>query len=321
MIKELLKEKEPIAYTILKNTLESGKLAHSYLFSGELNNLKIDAAYLLAQSIIENNNSFACEECETCQRIKNNEYFDVIYIDGYESSIKNEMVERIMDEFSKTALEKSGKKIYIISNVNNASNKALNSLLKFMEEPSNDNTYSIIITDRKEDLLPTIVSRCLEIPFMTRDFSHIVKQYEELGFSNLESNLLTNSFHMLINNISEERELFFNALELVYETIDSLDNKEYIPILYSQNIYNDYRNDDLKKITAYYLDIMIYMIEDCFSNKNKDDEEYNEKINILKNNNPIKLLEIFEEAKDKLLMNVERKLLFDSIAFSIISYT
>ena len=320
MIKDKLKESEKIAYTILKNTLESGRLAHSYLFSGELNNLKIETAYLLAQSIIEGKNDFACEECNTCKRIRNNEYFDVIYIDGYEGLIKNEMIEHIMDEFSKTALEASGKKVYIIANVNNASNKALNAILKFMEEPGNDNTYSIFITDRKEELLPTIVSRCLEIPFITRDFSHIYQEYENLGYSEVDSRLLTNSFHMFIDNIEEEKELFFNAKQLVYETIDNLDNKDYIPLLYYQDIYNEYKNEDLKVITNYYLDIFIYMIEDCISAYIGDDDEYNEKLMIIKNNNYLKLLEILEEAKDKLLINVERKLLFDGIAFSIISY-
>ena len=320
MIKDKLKESEKIAYTILKNTLESGRLAHSYLFSGELNNLKIETAYLLAQSIIEGKNDFACEECNTCKRIRNNEYFDVIYIDGYEGLIKNEMIEHIMDEFSKTALEASGKKVYIIANVNNASNKALNAILKFMEEPGNDNTYSIFISDRKEELLPTIVSRCLEIPFITRDFSHIYQEYENLGYSEVDSRLLTNSFHMFIDNIEEEKELFFNAKQLVYETIDNLDNKDYIPLLYYQDIYNEYKNEDLKIITNYYLDIFIYMIEDCISAYIGDDDEYNEKLMIIKNNNYLKLLEILEEAKDKLLINVERKLLFDGIAFSIISY-
>ena len=58
MIKDDLKKSEPIAYQSLLNGLKNNKVAHSYLFSGEYNPLKIEAAYLLAQSIIENNNDF-----------------------------------------------------------------------------------------------------------------------------------------------------------------------------------------------------------------------------------------------------------------------
>ena len=81
MIKDLLKEKEPIAYLSLKNDLNNNRLAHCYLMYGELNPLKTEAAFLLAQSIIEDNNDFACETCETCKRIKEGKYFDIRIID------------------------------------------------------------------------------------------------------------------------------------------------------------------------------------------------------------------------------------------------
>lgn len=152
MVIDDLRNTEPIAYQSLGNALKKNKVAHSYLFSGEYNPLKVDVAYLLAQSIIEGKNDFACEVCNTCVRIRNDNYFDVIHIDGYKESIKKDDIERIVDEFSRTALESSGKKVYILSNINNASAKVLNMILKFMEEPSNSNTYGILITDKKEDI-------------------------------------------------------------------------------------------------------------------------------------------------------------------------
>ena len=76
MIKEQLLKAEPVAYQSLRNALLNNKVAHSYLFSGEYSPFKIDTAYLLAQSIIEGNNDFACEECNTCKRIRKNKYFD-----------------------------------------------------------------------------------------------------------------------------------------------------------------------------------------------------------------------------------------------------
>ena len=149
MVKEELQEKEPIAYRSLYNALKNRKVAHSYLFSGEYSPLKIDTAYLLAQSIIEGKDDFACEECDTCRRIRRNQYFDVIYVDGYQKSIKKDDIEVILDEFSRTSLEVSGKKVYILANINNASVKVLNMILKFMEEPGNGDTYGIFISDRK----------------------------------------------------------------------------------------------------------------------------------------------------------------------------
>jgi hypothetical protein len=66
--------------------------------------------------------------------------------------------------------------------------------------------------------------------------------------------------------------------------------------------------------------IMIKMIEDALEGKQLEDNEYNSYLAIINSHNPIKLLEIFEKANDKILYNAERKLLFDAISYEIISY-
>lgn len=321
MVIDRLKQNEPIAYQILSNALKNNKVAHSYLFSGEYNPLKIDVAYLLAQSIIENNNDFACEECDTCRRIKNNTYFDVIYVDGYTSLIKKDDIVRIMEEFAKTSLESSGKKVYILANINNSSVKVLNMILKFMEEPTNSNTYGIFITDKKEDLLPTIVSRCEDIPFLTRDFSFLIDQYLEAGFEYGDAYLLSNILHSFDKDFDLNDPYYLNAKEYVYKTIDTLNNKNYLPVLFYSEFYQLFKDrDEFKKCVDYYLSIMIKMLTDSIEKIQIDDDDYNDHLEMLRKYDIGKLLQIFMEANDKLLINAERKLLFDSIACQIISY-
>ena len=321
MIKEELKNSEPIVYQTLLNALENKKVAHSYLFSGEYNPLKIETAYLLAQSIIEDNDGYACETCNTCKRIRNNEYFDVIFVDGYKTSIKKDDIENILDEFSRTSLESSGKKIYILANINNASNKVLNMILKFMEEPSNENTYGIFITDKKEDLLPTIVSRCQNIPFMTRDFSFLIDRYLNVGFDYVDAYLLSNTLHSFDENFDLNDPYYLGGKEYVYKTLDYLDDKNYLPVLFYKEFYTLFKDrDEFKKCVDYYMAIMIKMIEDALVDKTIEDDEYNTYLKKIKDHNPIKLLEIFEKANDSILYNAERKLLFDAISYEIISY-
>ena len=321
MIQDELKQKEPIAYRSLGNCLKNNKVAHSYLFSGEFSPLKIDAAYLLAMSIIEDKNDYACETCDTCVRIRNNEYFDVIYIDGYKQTIKKDDIDRIMDEFSRTSLEANGKKVYILANINNSSTKVLNMILKFMEEPSNDNTFGIFITDKKEDLLPTVVSRCEEIPFLQRDFSYLINEYIANGFDSTDAYLLTHIFHEYKNDFDLNDPYYLQAKDYVYKTIESLNDTSYIPVLFSRELYVSFKDrDELRTLTDYYLDIMIKMIEDALVNKMIDDEDYNNHLATLRKYKLAKLFEIMSDAKDKILVNAERKLLFDSIAYQIISY-
>ncbi len=320
MIKEILAEKEPIAYRTLQHALSEGKVAHSYLFSGEYSPLKIDAAILLAQSIIEGKGRFADEESPVSQRIRNRQYLDFLYLDGYKGLIKKETVSSLIERFSATAVEESGRKVYIVANVNNMNVNGINALLKFMEEPSGQN-YGIFITDRKEDVLPTIVSRCQEVPFLQRDFSAVEEEYLHSGFEESDAHLLAEILHNYDPEFDKDNEFFQNAKDFVYQTIDLLDKKDYIPVLYYRDLYSLYSNrDDMKVCTDYYLDIMIRMLEDAIGDIRIDDEEYNGKLRKLKAHDPAKLLEIFEDARDKTLLMPERKLLFDAIAYAIISY-
>ncbi|MBQ2582611.1 MAG: hypothetical protein II577_01800 [Erysipelotrichaceae bacterium] len=321
MIREELKNSEPIAYRLLENALRNGRVAHSYLFSGEYSPLKIEAAYLLAMSIIEGKGDFACEECDTCKRIRKGTYFDVIYIDGYRESIKKDMVDRILDEFSRTSLESAGKKVYILANINNASLKVLNMILKFMEEPGNSDTYGILISDRKEDLLPTIVSRCEDVPFLTRDFSHLIKDYEEKGFDYIDAYLLADIYHSFESELDLNDPHYFTAKEYVYQTLENLDNKEFLPVLFYRDFYPSFKDrDDFKTCTDRYLSIMIRMIEDAIAEKKTPDEDYDSHLEMIRNHKPEKLLEIFENASDATLRNAERRLLFDGIAYEILTY-
>ena len=320
MIKDILKDKEPVAYISLKNDLVNSKLAHSYLLFGELNPLKTEAAFLLAQSIIEDKNDFACETCDTCKRIKDNKYFDVIYIDGYKKTIKKEDIEYIMDEFSKTSLEKSNRKVYIISNINNSSPKVLNMILKFMEEPSNEDTYGIFTSDNLDSLLSTVVSRCQKIPFMTRDFSNLINDYVEAGFDDIDAYLLSKIKHQFEAELDLNDEKYLAGKEYVYKTIENLNNRKYIPVLFSREFYIAVGKDDFKETTDYYLNIMMIMLEDALSNYSTNDSEYNKYLEILKANNPAKMMKIISEALDKTTIAINRQLLFDQIASQIISY-
>jgi DNA polymerase-3 subunit delta' len=80
-------------------------------------------------------------------------------VNGYASNIKKEDILNIINRFSKTGVEERGIKIYIIYGIEYATSQAVNSLLKFLEEPPK-NTYAILTTRSINLVLPTIKSRC-----------------------------------------------------------------------------------------------------------------------------------------------------------------
>ncbi|MBQ5554569.1 MAG: hypothetical protein IIT44_02180, partial [Erysipelotrichaceae bacterium] len=218
-------------------------------------------------------------------------------------------------------LETSGKKVYILANINNASVKVLNMILKFMEEPSSSNTFGIFITDRKDDLLPTIVSRCQEVPFLTRDFSFLIEKYVDRGFDPTDAYLLSAIIHRFDPEFDLNDPVYLGAKEYVFKTIETLDEKDYLPVLFYREFYSLFKErDDFRKLVDMYLSIMIVMINDALQHRQLDDEQYNSYLRMIEAHKPGKLLQIFVDAGDKAARNAERKLLFDAISYEIISY-
>lgn len=164
MFSEEMKKNQKIAYRILYNALDRNSLAHAYLFVGEEGTPKLECAYYLVQSLLCENDIMACETCDDCMHVSTHGYADLIYVDGKTTTIKKKDILDIQERFSKTKLELKGKKVYILDGVENSTKEAMNSLLKFLEEPESD-TLAILISNNPDRLLETIVSRCQTIPF------------------------------------------------------------------------------------------------------------------------------------------------------------
>ena len=148
----------------LKSSIESGRIAHAYLFSGPRGCGKTSAARILARSLnCEQGPSAApCGVCSACLEIARGASLDVIEIDGASNTSVND-VRQIKDEV--LFPPNSGRyKIYIIDEVHMLSNSAFNALLKTIEEPP---PYIIFIfaTTELHKVPATIKSRCQQFNF------------------------------------------------------------------------------------------------------------------------------------------------------------
>lgn len=320
MFKDQLREQQPVVYHTLENALTSHKLAHAYMFSGPNGTPKKETAYLLAQSILCEESGFACETCAICERVAHNEYADMIYIDGTKVSIKKDDIMKLQFAFSKTGLEASGKKIYVLDHAENATVEALNSLLKFLEEPTND-MIAILIVESLDRVLPTIVSRCQNIPFTALSakqcYRTVCDDLDELD-AYILSNLIRQKQAILEASESED---YQHALYVFKGMIERYAVSTYRSLLFLQvEGFPAKQKKYGKQAMLYLIDMLHLFFKDCMRNHLEVKNEWYQKyIGIIqqKDINYVKLLQIFMQTKDKLLHSVNLQLLVDQMMYQM----
>lgn len=313
-MKDELKKNQPVAYKILENALINQNYAHAYLFVGEKGTGKMNTAILLAQSLMCNNDGFACETCTTCKRIKENNFADLIIVDGKDTSIKKKDILHIQEQFTKTAIETTNKKVYILNLIENATSEALNSLLKFLEEPTSD-VIAILISEQTDKILPTILSRCQKIPFKRMGLQECLNYARELNINELDAYICSN----LVNNINElqtisEDENYQNARIWAMETIENFINDPYGTLFNLQReAFNDKKGNDRIEF-KYFVDILILFFKSCIMKEKICLSEVwiNAKLKY-KQDQCIRLIKVCMECKDQFTKSISVKLLVDSM--------
>lgn len=190
-IDRYVKEQQPLVYRTFLNAFENHRLAHAYLLCGEAGfPMKEIALYLAKSMLCDHGTPFADLTCNTCKRIDDEQYPDFLLIDGSMDTIKKQEISDLVDLFQKTAFEKKGIMVYVINEVENMTIEAINSLLKFLEEPS-PNTYAILTTRNVSKVLPTIVSRCETVRLLLSPREEIVREATLAGVSADDAEILS----------------------------------------------------------------------------------------------------------------------------------
>lgn len=262
-MKTKLEAEQPIVFKTLQNALSRNRLSHALLFTGPKGTPKLEAALFLAKSLMcQNQDLWACEQCETCQRIDEGNYADVIVLDGTEKSIKKDDILNIQHEFNKTALEKNGQKVYILNRAENATPEALNSLLKFLEEPSGEDTTAILIVEEQERLLPTIVSRCQILPFRPLSKEACETQAKALGVFSEDAWILSH-FIKDAQTILEtsEKETYQKAVVGVRHFLSNFLRVDEALVWLQTEVFNN--KDAMKETLLLFIDILSAILEDC----------------------------------------------------------
>lgn len=245
----------------LTNAIKNDMVSHAYLFNGPRGTGKTSIAKIYAKILNCNNldGVKACEECDSCTQINNNQNIDVIEIDA----ASNNGVDEIREIRNKIGLVPSNSKykIYIIDEIHMLTNQAFNALLKTLEEPPKHIIF-IFATTEPHKIPTTILSRCQRFDFKKIHDEKIVERLKKIvKIENI--------------NITEEalKEIAFLSDGGLRDSISLLDqaisySDEQIDVKDIHDINGSITKAEVRKLITYLCD---KNLEECLKNIEKYD--------------------------------------------------
>lgn len=218
LYRDIVKKNNPIIYQLIKNAITGNKMAHAFLFSAPYGvHIETEPKFLIQTLISEQ--PFLSEELRTLES-----YADLQIIDGSDKLIKKDFVVDALLSLQSTSLESNAKKILWIKNIENSNKQSLNSLLKFIEEPTN-NTYIIMSTNNLSKVLDTIKSRSQIIQLKTPSVESLISEFKLKGYDERNARIIAHIYTSTEDNAipsNSEVEGYYNSLvSIMSDSIDS----------------------------------------------------------------------------------------------------
>jgi len=163
----------------LSNAIQSGRVAHAYIFSGARGVGKTTTARILAKALncAKGPAAEPCNACDSCREIGLGNSLDVIEIDA----ASNRGIDQIRElrEMVRYAPAGGRYKVVILDEAHMLTDEASNALLKTLEEPP-DKVIFVMATTEPENLADTIRSRSQHFHFRALSFAEISTALEDI---------------------------------------------------------------------------------------------------------------------------------------------
>ena len=243
MTESNLQKEQEILYKLFNNSINSNRIANSYILYGDLNSPLKDTAMYLAKSLSCNESTFACNSCPSCKRFDQGKAPDSFFIDGSNQMIKKQNIKDLVEHFEYSTFEKNHIPTYVIHLVDNITEEAANALLKFLEEPKQE-LVAFLTTNNLDAVLKTILSRSIKVKVNPLNHKDYYNQLLSLEYPKRKGEKISVFLAYILSKISssideansiieDENNVF--AIEVIEEFLELLENnkKEAVYLLLS----------------------------------------------------------------------------------------
>lgn len=151
--------------TQLEEAVDRQRLPHAMLFTGPESIGKKMVAYAIAQKLlceVKDTPDTPCGICPSCVRVAKHQSENVLFIEPSGQNIKVDQARHIIEFLNLSNFGRS--RVVIIDQAHLFNPQAANSILKILEEPS-ENVFFILIAPEAESMMRTIRSRSQVIRF------------------------------------------------------------------------------------------------------------------------------------------------------------
>lgn len=255
------------------------RLAHAYLI--ETNNYDLvlkDLKEFLKIINCPHEYKENCQNCNLCNLINIGNLPSIKIIEPDGTTIKKSQMLELKENYRTKPLY-SKYNTYIIKNTEKLNSSSANSMLKFIEEPT-DGILGFFLTNNKDVIIETIKSRCqnLVINYKNKKITESLDLNEEryteyIKFipnylNKIASNELINNKTEILNTYPERKDIndiFQIVFQIYYETFLKINSKEY-----QEDIVNIYKLEEKNNQIVKKLNIISKFIGDLSYNVNME---------------------------------------------------
>jgi DNA polymerase-3 subunit delta' len=168
---------------LLRHDVESGRVAHAYLFAGMAGRSPVRSALAFAAACVCERGG--CGDCLVCRQVPRLAHPDVELIEPSGTQLLVDQVRDVVRSAWRVPVA-GARRVVVVDQADRMNPNAQNAFLKALEEPP-ASTVIVLVTPSGEAMLETVRSRCREVTFHPPSEEQVAAELESDGVPRVQA--------------------------------------------------------------------------------------------------------------------------------------